>query len=103
MTTLQNKKVSVIVPNYNYAKYIGKRIDSIVRQTCPVYELIVLDDCSTDNSVEMIKCCATCKRLGIFTTDTGRKYFTCRKKKNMYELHFLDIKCEDWKPSGFND
>ena len=49
------------------------------------------------------KCCATCKRLGIFTTDTGRKYFTCRKKKNMYELHFLDIKCEDWKPSGFDD
>jgi hypothetical protein len=49
------------------------------------------------------ECCATCKRLGIFTTDTGRKYFTCRKKKNMYELHFLDIKCEDWKPSGFDD
>lgn len=55
MTILQNKKVSVIVPNYNYAKYINKRIDSIVRQTYPIYELIVLDDCSTDDSVKIIE------------------------------------------------
>ena len=49
------KKVSVIIPNYNYEKYIEERIDSIVNQTYPIYELIVLDDCSTDNSVEVIK------------------------------------------------
>jgi len=49
------KKVSVIIPNYNYEKYIEERIDSIVNQTYPIYELIVLDDCSTDNSVEIIK------------------------------------------------
>ena len=55
MTTSQNKKVSVVVPNYNYARYINKRIDSIVRQTYPIYELIVLDDCSADGSVEVIK------------------------------------------------
>ncbi|MBR3172512.1 glycosyltransferase family 2 protein [Candidatus Saccharibacteria bacterium] len=55
MTTSQNKKVSVVVPNYNYARYINKRIDSIVRQTYPIYELIVLDDCSTDGSVGVIK------------------------------------------------
>ncbi len=55
MTILQSKKVSVIVPNYNYARYINKRIDSIVKQTYPIYELIVLDDCSMDNSVEVIE------------------------------------------------
>ena len=55
MTTLSSKKVSVVVPNYNYARYIGKRIDSIVRQTYPIYELIVLDDASTDESVEVIE------------------------------------------------
>ena len=55
MTTSQNKKISVVVPNYNYARYINKRIDSIVRQTYPIYELIVLDDCSADGSVEVIK------------------------------------------------
>ena len=55
MTTLPNKKVSVIVPNYNYGRYIRKRIRSILRQTYPVYEIIVLDDASTDGSAEMIK------------------------------------------------
>lgn len=48
-------KVSVIIPNYNYAKYIVERIDSILFQTYPIHELIILDDCSTDNSVSVIK------------------------------------------------
>ena len=48
------KKVSVIIPNYNYEKYIIERIDSILFQTYPIYELIILDDCSKDNSVEVI-------------------------------------------------
>lgn len=53
MTNL--KKVSVVIPNYNYGKFISKRIDSVLKQTYPIYELIVLDDCSTDNSVEVIE------------------------------------------------
>lgn len=47
-------KISVVVPNYNYARYIRQRLDSIVQQTLPIYELIILDDASTDNSVEEI-------------------------------------------------
>ena len=48
------KKVSFIIPNYNYEKYIIERIDSILLQTYPIYEIIILDDCSKDNSVEVI-------------------------------------------------
>lgn len=55
MTISRYKKVSVIVPNYNYGRYIRKRIQSIMRQTYPIYELIVLDDASTDGSAEMAK------------------------------------------------
>lgn len=47
--------VSVIVPNYNYAKYLNARIDSILNQTFQDFELILLDDCSTDNSREIIE------------------------------------------------
>ena len=52
------KKVSVIVPNYNYAQYLKRRMISIAEQTYPIHELIVLDDASTDGSKTMIKMAA---------------------------------------------
>lgn len=48
-------KVSVAVPNYNYAKYIVERLNSITQQSFPLYELIVLDDVSKDNSIDLIQ------------------------------------------------
>jgi glycosyltransferase involved in cell wall biosynthesis len=47
-------KVSVIVPNYNHAAYLPARLDSILNQTFRDFELIILDDCSTDLSREVI-------------------------------------------------
>lgn len=52
---ISNKKVSAIIPNYNYADFLEERIDSIINQTYPIHELIILDDCSSDNSVELIR------------------------------------------------
>ena len=48
-------RVSVIVPNYNYAQLIENRIDSIRAQAYPIYELIILDDASIDDSVACIE------------------------------------------------
>lgn len=48
-------KVSVIVPNYNHAPYLRQRLDSIFNQTFQDFEVIILDDCSTDNSKEVIE------------------------------------------------
>src|ERR1700742_1367615 len=48
-------KVSVIVPNYNHSRYLNQRIDSVLSQTYQDFELIILDDCSTDDSRKIIK------------------------------------------------
>lgn len=46
--------VSVIIPNYNYAPFLEERIKSILNQTYQDFEVIILDDCSTDNSLDVI-------------------------------------------------
>ncbi|MEJ7913050.1 MAG: glycosyltransferase family 2 protein, partial [Chitinophagaceae bacterium] len=47
--------VSVIIPNYNHAEYLHQRIQSVLDQTWPHFEIIILDDCSTDNSKQIIE------------------------------------------------
>jgi glycosyltransferase involved in cell wall biosynthesis len=47
--------VSIIVPNYNHSKFLCERLDSIFNQTYQDFEVILLDDCSMDNSVEILK------------------------------------------------
>lgn len=47
------RRVSVIIPNYNYARYLSDRINSVISQEYPVYEIIFLDDASTDGSVAL--------------------------------------------------
>lgn len=48
-------KVSIIVPNYNHAPYLQQRLDSIFDQTFKNFEIIILDDNSTDRSKEIIE------------------------------------------------
>lgn len=49
------KRVSVIMPNYNHAPYLKERLDSILAQDYPDFEVILLDDASTDESVAILK------------------------------------------------
>ena len=47
-------KVSVIIPNYNYAHYVGAAIESVLNQTYPDIEIVVVNNGSTDNSLEVL-------------------------------------------------
>jgi len=47
-------RVSVIIPTYNHAKYVGEAIQSVIEQTYRDFEIIVLDDGSTDHTHEVV-------------------------------------------------
>ena len=46
--------VSVIIPNYNHAPYLRQRIDSVLKQDYQDFEVILLDDCSKDDSRQVL-------------------------------------------------
>jgi len=49
-----NLRVSVVIPNYNHARYLAQRIDSVLNQSFQDFEILLLDDCSPDNSREIL-------------------------------------------------
>ncbi len=52
--TLLKPKVTVLVPSFNHAPYLKRRIESIINQTYENFDLVVIDDCSNDDSHKII-------------------------------------------------
>ncbi len=52
---MNNPKVSVLVPTYNYARFLPETIESVLEQDFTDFELLISDDASTDNSAEVIR------------------------------------------------
>jgi glycosyltransferase involved in cell wall biosynthesis len=50
-----SQKIACVIPSYNHANYIGEAIRSVLRQTLPPERLVIVDDGSRDNSVEVIR------------------------------------------------
>ena len=51
----EQNKIALIIPNYNYAEWLEKCLQSVLKQTYQNYEIIFVDDMSTDNSVEIAR------------------------------------------------
>ena len=89
---IEKPLVSVLMPNYNCEKYVKLAIESILKQTYENFELLILDDCSSDNSWEVIleytkkdkriKSFRNEKNLGIVRT--RNKLFDFIDKKSKY-------------------
>lgn len=71
--TMGEPKVSVIIPNYNHAPFLQKRIESVLEQTYQNFEVILLDDASTDHSTDVFAAYAADPRVRVLlnTTNTG--------------------------------
>lgn len=52
---MQKSRLSVVIPNYNHAKCLPEALNAILSQSFRPFEIIIIDDCSTDNSVEVIE------------------------------------------------
>lgn len=73
--------VSIIMPAYNSSKYIAKTIDSIVNQSYTNWELLITDDCSTDNTCEIIQEYAACdQRIKLFVMEENKGAGVARNK-----------------------
>ncbi|MBL7202907.1 MAG: glycosyltransferase [Desulfobacteraceae bacterium] len=83
-TPIKMPLVSLIITNYNYARYIGQCIRSIDKQTYNNFHCVVVDDCSTDDSVQVIeKAFAECRAAEKFTlipTETNGGQMAAMKK-----------------------
>lgn len=71
--------VSIIMPNYNYAKYLEQSINSVLAQTYSNFEIIIIDDASTDNSVEIIQLYVNrYKNIQLITNTINKGVIACR-------------------------
>ncbi len=72
-------KFSIIMANYNNAQYIAQAIESVRRQTFKEWELIIVEDCSTDNSRAMIDQYLGDRRIRLIRHETNRGYTAALK------------------------
>ncbi len=74
MEVSSNPRFSVLMANYNNAEFMSEAIRSIVDQTFRNWELIIMDDCSTDNSIQVIKRFSTDKRIRLLENSSNIGY-----------------------------
>ncbi len=82
--------VSIIVPNYNHEPFLRKRLDSIFDQTYRDFEVILLDDCSTDNSVSILSEYATRPQVSHFIINKTNSGSPFKQWKRGIELSKSD-------------
>lgn len=85
--------ISIIVPAYNSSKHISKTIESVLTQTFSDWEMLIVDDCSTDNTVEIVSAFAD-ERIKLIRNDintgaAGARNKAIRIAKGPY-IAFLD-------------
>lgn len=103
LNELKNKKYkfSIIVPNYNNGDWIAKTIESVLEQTYDNWEMYIIDDMSTDNSIEVIEKYKD-KRITLIKNKIklynggSRNVGIMKAKESNYDGYLLFIDSDDW-------
>jgi len=95
--------VSVIMPSYNSSRFIGESIESVLSQTYQNWELLITDDCSTDNTIKVVNRYAlNDNRIKLFKSDKNSGAAIARnnsiEKANGRFIAFLDSD-DRWYPN----
>jgi len=92
---MENILISIITPSYNSSKFIAEAIDSVRDQTYVNWELLITDDCSSDNSIDIINSYVSC--------DIRIKLFICKKNIGAAAARNISIKNASGRYIAFLD
>ena len=100
-----NNLVSIITPSFNSSRFIEECIDSVLSQTYNNWELLIVDDCSSDNSSELVEKYSD-KRISLIVLEKNvgsseARNIAIRKAKGKY-IAFLDAD-DIWLPTKLQD
>jgi glycosyltransferase involved in cell wall biosynthesis len=98
-------EVSVIVPNYNHGRFLKQRLDSIFDQSFSDFEIIILDDCSTDNSRDIIESYRLNSKVSSITynsSNSGSSFRQWKKGLSLAKGKYIWIaESDDYAASDF--
>ena len=99
---VNNPIIDIIIPNYNKGKYIEECLDSVLNQTYKYWKIYLVDDCSSDNSKEILKRYANKENINLFFLKDNLGPSYCRnygiKNSNSEFVSFLDA--DDYWPKN---
>lgn len=100
MSEMGNVKVSIIMPSYNCGEYVGNAIKSVLGQTYKDFEFIIIDDCSTDNSRDIINSFQDTRIKKIFFEKNEHMWYVHNYAINISKGNYLaEINNDDhWHP-----
>ena len=96
--------VTIVVPSYNYAAYLRQRIDSLLAQTYQDFEIVFLDDASTDDSVAVIReqFDSSRMRLDLRPTNSGNPFVQWNRGAALARGRYLWFaEADDWADPEF--
>ena len=102
MNNQKKNLITVYITNHNYGKYIKQSIDSVLKQTYQNFELIIIDDGSTDNSREIIEKYSKNKKIRIiYQKNKGLTVSNNIALKVANGEYITRLDADDWLDANF--